>query len=239
MSSKDRFKIVHNNIVANIFRRISAKMAVIPPTSASVFLLLALLSVPLCRSAEPQEAAEAEEPEYKRYVKEEHQYYHLHLYQDNYDGAYDRHLVDLKADPEARTHEFLSGHSQAAEAVEPGFQFPFYGHMVDRFYVTTHGFLSFAPRLHNLMYKTQYIAPLRVKLDPGASTYATVDYVAKEDRLTVQWTNVSVAEPYQHPMGGQFTFQVCDDSVGAIPEKAKKNSSFPILPIVIFPLIEF
>ena len=92
-------------------------MAVIPPTSASVFLLLALLSVPLCRSAEPQEAAEAEEPEYKRYVKEEHQYYHLHLYQDNYDGAYDRHLVDLKADPEARTHEFLSGHSQAAEAV--------------------------------------------------------------------------------------------------------------------------
>ena len=58
------------------------------------------------------------------------------------------------------------------------------------------------------MYKTQYIAPLRVKLDPGASVYATVDYLAGEDRLTVQWTNVSVAEPYRHPAGGQFTFQV-------------------------------
>ena len=36
--------------------------------------------------------------------------------------------------------------SKAAEAVAPGFDFPFYGHVVSKFYITTHGFLSFAPR---------------------------------------------------------------------------------------------
>ena len=35
---------------------------------------------------------------------------------------------------------------KAAEAVAPGFDFPFYGHVVSKFYITTHGFLSFAPR---------------------------------------------------------------------------------------------
>ena len=43
-------------------------------------------------------------------------------------------------------HEFLSSQSQAAEKIEPGFIFPFYGHLVHTFYATTHGFLSFAPR---------------------------------------------------------------------------------------------
>ena len=89
--------------------------------------------------------------------------------------------------------------------------FPFYGHLVHAFYVTTHGFLSFSPRIHNLMYKTQYIAPLRVKLDPSRYNESTVNYKVHGpmgDSLTVQWTNVSVAEPFEHPMGGNFTFQV-------------------------------
>ena len=46
-------------------------------------------------------------------------------------------------------HEFLSSQSQAAEKIEPGFIFPFYGHLVHTFYATTHGFLSFAPRKYN------------------------------------------------------------------------------------------
>ena len=107
---------------------------------------------------------------------------------------------------------------KAAEAVAPGFDFPFYGHVVSKFYITTHGFLSFAPRngcqllrcdeikpnyiimklliticilatlptlpprLHNLMYKTQYIAPLRVKLDPARSDDATINYLSQPDR---------------------------------------------------------
>ena len=62
-------------------------------------------------------------------------------------------------------------------------------------------------RLHNLMYKTQYIAPLRVKLDPARSDDATINYLSQPDRLTIEWRNVRVAKPYEHPNGGNFTFQ--------------------------------
>lgn len=135
----------------------------------------------------------------------DHAYYTMSVYQDNADGTYDKYHVDMK---HSTKHDFLSAHAQAAEAVAPGFDFPFYGHFVDQFFITTHGFLSFAPRLHNLMYKTQYIAPLRVKLDPSRSNESTVDYLAYPDKLTIQWTNVTVAEPYEHPSGGNFTIQV-------------------------------
>ena len=53
---------------------------------------------------------------------------------------------------------------------------------VQKFYITTHGFLSFSTRLHNLMYKTQYIAPLRVKLDPSRSENASINYLMEEKR---------------------------------------------------------
>ena len=41
---------------------------------------------------------------------------------------------------------------------------------------------SLPARLHNLMYKTQYIAPLRVKLDPARSDDATINYLSQPDR---------------------------------------------------------
>ena len=53
---------------------------------------------------------------------------------------------------------------------------------VHKFFITTHGFLSFSPRLHNLMYKTQYIAPLRVKLDPSRSENSTINYLLRDNR---------------------------------------------------------
>lgn len=138
-------------------------------------------------------------------VTEDGTYYTMSLYQDNAEGMFDRHYVNMTGTP---VHDFLSSHSQAAEAIDPGFHFPFYGHLVESFFVTTHGFLSFAPGLHNLMYKTQYIAPLRVKLDPARYNQSTINYVLTETALTIQWTNVTVAEPYEHPNGGRFTFQV-------------------------------
>ena len=125
------------------------------------------------------------------------------------EGMYDKHHVDMTDN--SFVHTFLSEQAQGAEKVEPGFIFPFYGHLVHNFYVTTHGFISFAPRIHNLMYKTQYIAPLRVKLDPSRYNESTLNYRLHgpfDNILTVQWTNVSVAEPFEHPMGGKFTFQV-------------------------------
>ena len=51
-----------------------------------------------------------------------------------------------------------------AETISPLFPFSFYGHVVNGFYITTHGFLSLSPRLHDYIYKTQYIAPLRIKV---------------------------------------------------------------------------
>ena len=58
----------------------------------------------------------------------------------------------------------LSDTMVGAETISPLFPFPFYGHVVDDFYITTHGFLSLSPRLHDYIYKTQYIAPLRIKV---------------------------------------------------------------------------
>ena len=58
----------------------------------------------------------------------------------------------------------LSNTMVGAESVKPLFSFPFYGHLVDELFITTHGFLSLSPRLHDYIYKTQYIAPLRIKV---------------------------------------------------------------------------
>jgi len=140
-------------------------------------------------------------------------YYTMSLYQDNAENMFHRQKVDMTG---SHVHEFLSSHSQAAEAIEPGFKFPFYGHDTERFFVTTHGFLSFAPGLHNLMYKTQYIAPLRVKLDPGRYNDSTINYILTDDSLTIQWTNVTISEPVEHPSGGRFSFQASLYSNGTI-----------------------
>ena len=51
-----------------------------------------------------------------------------------------------------------------ALSISPLFSFPFYGHLVSELFITTHGFLSLSPRLHDYIYKTQYIAPLRIKV---------------------------------------------------------------------------
>jgi len=154
---------------------------------------------------------------YKEKYTVDHTYYTMSLYQDNTEGMYDKHHVDMTDN--SFVHTFLSEQAQGAEKVEPGFIFPFYGHLVHNFYVTTHGFISFAPRIHNLMYKTQYIAPLRVKLDPSRYNESTLNYRLHgpfDNILTVQWTNVSVAEPFEHPMGGKFTFQVTLHADGTI-----------------------
>ena len=44
-----------------------------------------------------------------------------------------------------------------AEMISPLFPFPFYGHELTEFYITTHGFLSLSPRLHDYIYKLQHV----------------------------------------------------------------------------------
>jgi len=58
----------------------------------------------------------------------------------------------------------LSDTMVGAELFKPLFPFPFYGHFISEFHITTHGFLSLSSRLHDYIYKTQYIAPLRIKV---------------------------------------------------------------------------
>ena len=65
----------------------------------------------------------------------DHTYYTMSLYKNNADGMYDQHFVDMST---AHNQEFLSESSQGAEKVEPGFIFPFYGHL--SFYCTSTAF---------------------------------------------------------------------------------------------------
>ena len=167
-----------------------------------MFSFVLLFTIAVVRS---QDAQNEDDLADKHRITIDHEYYRMKLFKNNAEGMFDKFHVDMSDSVE---HKFLSEHGQAAEAVSPGFKFPFYGHIVDKFFITTHGFLSFAPRLHNLMYKTQYIAPLRVKFDPSQHNTSTINYRSRADSLTIQWTNITVAEPYKHPRGGTFTFQV-------------------------------
>lgn len=139
------------------------------------------------------------------YVQDSHKYYKLSVYQDNVGNTFDDNFIEMQ---HADVKQGLSDTKLGAEHVKPAFPFPFYGHDVSEFYVTTHGFLSLAPRLHDYIYKTQYIAPLRIKLDPSRSNDSTISVLSMPDRLTVEWSNVTVMEEAEHPSGGAFTFQV-------------------------------
>jgi len=138
-------------------------------------------------------------------VQDSHKYYNLSVYQNNAAQSFDKNFIDMES---AEIKHGLSNTMVGAESIKPLFSFPFYGHMVEEFFITTHGFLSLSPRLHDYIYKTQYIAPLRVKLDPSRSNSSTISVLSLPDRLTVEWSNVSVMADAEHPSGGAFTFQV-------------------------------
>jgi hypothetical protein len=138
-------------------------------------------------------------------VQDNHRYYTLTVTQNNAANSFDDNFIDMES---AEIKTGLSDTMVGAELISPLFPFPFYGHPLTSLYVTTHGFLSVSPRLHDYIYKTQYIAPLRIKLDPSRSNSSTVSVLSLPDRLTVEWSNVSVMEAAEHPSKGSFTFQV-------------------------------
>jgi len=137
-------------------------------------------------------------------VQDSHKYYNLSVYQNNAAQSFDKNFIDMES---AEIKHGLSNTMVGAESVKPLFSFPFYGHVVEEFFITTHGFLSLSPRLHDYIYKTQYIAPLRIKLDPSRSNSSTISVLSLPDRFTVEWSNVSVMADAEHPSGGSFTFQ--------------------------------
>ena len=89
------------------------------------------------------------------------------------------------------------------------FRFPFYGHEVDKVYVTTDGFLSLSSRIHGFIYKIQYIAPLRLKLDPSLSEESEISYKLTENNLTVEWKRMKLPNALSKKQG-ETTFQVRD-----------------------------
>jgi len=138
-------------------------------------------------------------------VRDDHKYYTLEVFQNNQHKSFDDNFIDME---NAEVKSELSDTMVGALSISPLFSFPFYGHLVSELFITTHGFLSLSPRLHDYIYKTQYIAPLRIKLDPSRSNHSTISVLSLPDRCTVEWSNVSVMTEAEHPAGGSFTFQV-------------------------------
>jgi len=164
------------------------------PTLATA-LVAALAAAPV-RAHDPAPASR---------VTDDHKYYTLTVYQNNEHKSFDDNFIDME---NAEVKSDLSDTMVGALSISPLFSFPFYGHLVSELFVTTHGFLSLSPRLHDYIYKTQYIAPLRIKLDPSRSNHSTISVLSLPERLTVEWSNVSVMADAEHPAGGAFTFQV-------------------------------
>ena len=55
------------------------------------------------------------------------------------------------------------------------------------------------------------------QLDPSRSNSSTISVLSLPDRLTVEWSNVSVMADAEHPAGGSFTFQVSVTLPGVTP----------------------
>jgi hypothetical protein len=81
--------------------------------------------------------------------------------------------------------------------------------------------MKIVPLIHPCILNSQKVLTQReVLLELDLSCfYSQVDWSVKlkiqsyekknlNFRLTIQWTNVTVAEPFEHPNGGAFTFQV-------------------------------
>ena len=136
----------------------------------------------------------------------DHDYYTLSIFEESDDSQmFNKYYVNMS---DFDRHPHLSrgnGKSAKIDLKSSGFRFPFYGHFVDKAYITTHGFLSFADNLHSFMHKTQFIAPLRIKLELGSFNESDISYRISDKSMTIQWTNMEVNGHSNHE---KLTFQV-------------------------------
>ena len=63
--------------------------------------------------------------------------------------------------------------------------------------------------MHSFIYKIQYIAPLRLKLDPSLSEESEITYKLTENNLTVEWKRMRLPNASSKRQG-ETTFQVPD-----------------------------
>ena len=108
----------------------------------------------------------------------DHNYYSMLVEHENPE-LFAKYFVNMSSTVHSQVYKSAS----AAEKV--GFHFPFYGHLMETFYVTTLGFLSFVPRIHSLMKTVQYVAPYML-YDP-INEMVVQYHDDNGDRFAVQW----------------------------------------------------
>merc|ERR1719422_1850871 len=144
-----------------------------------------------------------DDPQPTSTVTDDHKYYTLTVYQNNINKSFDDNFIDME---NAEVKSDLSNTMVGALSITPLFSFPFYGHLVSELFITTHGFLSLSPRLHDYIYKT---------LGISFNAYRTKAYDGGgEENLTFQGTYCNNGGGldidtgiFTCPCGGTYMFQ--------------------------------
>ncbi|XP_052091137.1 plexin domain-containing protein 2-like [Mytilus californianus] len=137
-------------------------------------------------------------PENETTISDDHAYYTSKIISDP-DGAYWNEL-------EGHTKHILSNdHHLRYSFVIMSFQFPFYGHPINRFAITTQGFLYMSNFTHpDLDWTfTHYIAPLMGNFDTIGND-SQILYKDNGHSFVVEWRNVELND---QPEKGAYTYQ--------------------------------
>lgn len=142
-----------------------------------------------------------------------HRYYNSTFYRDGRQFFIDL-TQPVSKDIVVIIHEKSSASYRKAYKVDLGFDFPFYGNVINYIRVTTGGFINIGPRFHSYIHLVHYIAPLMADFNPSLSNNTSI-YIGKSDSmLIVQWNNIMLngssnkTEP--------FTFQVILNKNGTV-----------------------
>ncbi|XP_071139437.1 plexin domain-containing protein 2-like [Mytilus edulis] len=137
-------------------------------------------------------------PDNETTITDNHDYYTSRIISDP-DGAYWNEL-------EGHTKHTLSNdHHLRYSFVTVSFQFPFYGHLMNRFAITTQGFLYMSNFTHpDLDWTfTHYIAPLMGNFDTIGND-SHILYKDDEHSFVVEWRNVKLNDQSEK---GAYTYQ--------------------------------
>ncbi|XP_073973421.1 plexin domain containing lethal (1) G0289 isoform X2 [Rhodnius prolixus] len=120
-------------------------------------------------------------------------------------GVAKHYWVDLDREKDVIINKMLSTSHRKAATVKLSFDFPFYGHIIQKVTIATGGFLYTGDYIHSWLAATQYIAPLMANFDTGLSEDSQVRYTDNGSAFTVEWDRVHLQDKRD---AGQFTFQV-------------------------------
>uniref|UniRef100_A0A224XK12 Putative extracellular protein tem7 n=1 Tax=Panstrongylus lignarius TaxID=156445 RepID=A0A224XK12_9HEMI len=120
-------------------------------------------------------------------------------------GIAKHYWVDMDSKKDVIINKMLSTSYRKAATVKLSFEFPFFGHLIQKVTIATGGFLYTGDYIHAWLAATQYIAPLMANFDTGLSEQSVVRYTDNGTAFTVEWDRVRLQDNSE---AGQFTFQV-------------------------------